>query len=130
MNRKYFVLMLLVTFFSCNSESHIRRLISSDNVCDRILGIMKAGNSGDLKYVPQIFEVSYDPSGSTDIRFYGRTVHEQCMYALQELLHIHCPNKIDMAVDSANVTFFKNYWKRLRTPKLSLSKHAYHGLSK
>jgi len=110
MTYKLFILIPIIFFLSCNEDSEIKDLLSSNSAYDNISGIDKAGKSGNQKYVPILLKHAGNAHATSDFRCYGCTVYQQSMYSLKSLLHVSPPHKIEMDVDSVNIQFFMNYW--------------------
>lgn len=103
---------VIITYFSCNSDSRVQKLLKSTNTNDLILGAIKAGDKGDKKFVPLLLDSAADWSTSTNLRFYGVSVYQAKMRALEKIFKVSPPTEITSDPDSVVIKFYTELYKK------------------
>ncbi len=115
---KICLFILSLFFISCDKEEEITQSLKSTDIDKIICGARMAGETGDAKYVPILLQDDGNPSIGTDIHFKGFSIYNEKMYALKKILKIAPPHKIiQLSVDSANIKFYDDYWRKLNKSK-------------
>jgi hypothetical protein len=103
---------VIVIYFGCNSDSRIEKLLSSENLNDNINGAIKAGDKGNKKFIPLLLKNAADWSMSTHISFYGVSVYQAKMRALEKIFKISPPTEITYKPDSAIIKFYTELYNK------------------
>lgn len=107
-----FLLLIIITYLSCNSDSRIERLLRSDGVSDNVIGAIKAGKKGKHKFIPLLLKDAADWSTSTHISYKGVSVYQAKMNALKEIFKKSPPEEITMDPDSNIIKFYIDLYER------------------
>lgn len=102
----------IVTYFYCNSDSRIINLLNSNTDDNIINGATKAGKKGDRKFIALLLKNAADERMSTHLFFKGVTVYQAKMEALQKIFKVSPPVEITYKADSAIIKFYTELYKR------------------
>lgn len=107
---KNILLLIVATICICHLIAHsdwqIERLLNSTHTTNQVKGAYRAGESGNKIFIPLLLKNADDPSTSTNISFYGATVYQQKMLALQKIFKQAPPTPISDKPDSVVIKFY------------------------
>ena len=104
LNRAY--VLILFIFTACHNSDQIIKLLNSNNKDDIIRGAFEAGETKNRVFVPYILNNASDVRMSTNIRFYGVTVYQAKMQALEKIFEKSPPHKITYKLDSSVIKYY------------------------
>lgn len=81
-------------------------LLKSENKDSLIIGAYYAGESKDKSYINALLNIAFDPRISHNKDFYGISVSQSALIALEKITGVAPPNKNAYKVDSVNIDFF------------------------
>jgi hypothetical protein len=96
--------LLLMT--SCMSNDKTLEMLRSQKKDDVIRGAIRAGHTKNKIFVPYLLTNITDQRMSTNVYFYGVTVYQAKMEALEKIFGQSPPREITYLLDSAVVKFY------------------------
>jgi hypothetical protein len=97
---------------ACNNDETIKKILTSKDKDDIIEGSIKAGKSGEKKFVPMLLNNSDDWRMSTNFNFKGVSVYQAKMEALSKIFKTEPPTKISYKPDSNIISFYTELYKK------------------
>lgn len=110
--RNLFFYSILLTMLACNNDKTIKKLLASGDKDDVIEGSIKAGKSGEKKFVPLLLNNSDDWRMSTNFNFKGVSVYQAKMEALSKIFKTEPPTKITYKPDYIIINFYTELYKK------------------
>ena len=108
MNKIVLIVMLGLLHTGCSRNRSTLELLNSENKNDIIQGCYEAGESREKKFVDALLQNSNDPRSTTNLKFYGMSIYQSKMYALQKIFRKAPPNPITWKPDSTNIKFYQD----------------------
>jgi hypothetical protein len=103
--------LLLIAICSCQDDTkEIVHLLQSNSKDDLIDGAYRAGESGDIQFVPLLLKDANNVRRSTKLKFLGYNVYQAKMIALGKIFKVHPPADITDKPDSAVIRFYTDLW--------------------
>lgn len=95
--------------FSCNryNRDNIEKMLNSADKNEQMEAIYQIGEKKDSSYVDKLLELAHDPRILHHYRYYGMSIHQGCIGALEKITNQIPPNKIDYKVDNINIRFYR-----------------------
>jgi hypothetical protein len=102
----------LIMLASCVDNSKIFDLLKGQYKDDVIWGAIEAGRTKDTIFIQELLRNAYDFRRSTNINFYGVTVYQAKMQALEKIFGKSPPKEITYRPDSAVIRFYSELARR------------------
>jgi hypothetical protein len=110
-NSRVLVVIGLLMLAACLNNDKIFGRLRGKYKDDVIRGATEAGRTKDTIFVPELLKNADDPRVSTNIDFYGVSVYQAKMEALEEIFQKSPPNKITYRPDSRVIKFYSELAK-------------------
>jgi hypothetical protein len=100
----------IILFCSCRTnETEINRLLHSNKASDIVRAYYLIGESGNSKYIKNIFKETMDSRISHASQFYGISVYQSKMVAMSKISGLKPPKEISYLPDSSVIVFYKDW---------------------
>lgn len=109
---KIYLFYFTILIYSCGKRASLRtsedikKHLKSNDIDSILIGAYSAGHRKDSTAIPMLLKNIYDQRISHDASFYGVSVQQGCIKALQNISGIFPPHKDLNEIDSIDCKFY------------------------